>query len=85
MAGAVMNVLVPYMVNPDEWGWGLKTDWFYAGLGFLFTTAMWFLVLETAGCVSRVVQRESWANIRLGALRRSLMSCLNRRLDRGGS
>lgn len=37
------------MVNTDEWGWGLKTGWFYAGLGLPFTVAMWFLIPETAG------------------------------------
>ena len=51
VAGVVMNVLVPYMVNADEWGWGLKTGWFYAGLGLPFTVAMWFLIPETAGYV----------------------------------
>ncbi|SPO00282.1 probable MFS alpha-glucoside transporter [Cephalotrichum gorgonifer] len=49
VAGVVMNVLVPYMVNADEWNWGLKTGWFYAGLGLPFTVAMWFLIPETAG------------------------------------
>ncbi|RSL78605.1 hypothetical protein CEP52_003987 [Fusarium oligoseptatum] len=48
VAGVVMNVLTPYMVNTNQWNWGLKTGWFYAGLGLPFTIAMWFLIPETA-------------------------------------
>jgi hypothetical protein len=47
--GVVMNVLVPYMVNANKWGWGLKTGWFYAGVGLPFTLGMWFLIPETSG------------------------------------
>lgn len=46
-----MNVLVPYMTNVNEWNWGLKTGWFYAGVGFPFALGMWFLIPETAGYV----------------------------------
>ncbi|KAF4464685.1 sugar transporter [Fusarium albosuccineum] len=49
VAGVVMNVLTPYMVNADQWNWSLKTGWFYAGIGAPFTLAMWFLIPETAG------------------------------------
>ena len=35
VAGVVMNVLTPYMVNTNEWNWGLKTAWFYVGVGKL--------------------------------------------------
>lgn len=48
----MMNVLVPYMTNANEWNWGLKTGWFYAGVGFPFALGMWFLIPETAGYVS---------------------------------
>ncbi|UPK93075.1 hypothetical protein LCI18_004010 [Fusarium solani-melongenae] len=48
VAGVVMNVLTPYMVNANQWNWGLKTGWFYAGLGLPFTVAMWFLIPETS-------------------------------------
>ena len=78
VAGVVMNVLVPYMVNADEWGWGLKTGWFYAGVGLPFTIAMWFLIPETAGWVLIPSLRRSMgslANFVIGAPRRSLMSC----------
>ncbi|EEU33411.1 uncharacterized protein NECHADRAFT_56685 [Fusarium vanettenii 77-13-4] len=47
--GIVMGVLVPYMINANQWNWGLKTCWFFAGVGFPFTLAMWFLIPETAG------------------------------------
>ncbi|KAH8652623.1 general substrate transporter [Tricladium varicosporioides] len=47
VVGVVMNVLVPYMVNANKWNWGLKTGWFYAGVGFPFTLGMWFLIPDT--------------------------------------
>lgn len=47
VVGVVMGVLVPYMINETEWDWGLKTAWFYAGLGLPFMVAMWFLIPET--------------------------------------
>ncbi|KAL3471738.1 general substrate transporter [Aspergillus californicus] len=49
VVGVVFGVLVPYMVNSNQWNWGLKTCWFFAGLGLPFTIAMWFLIPETAG------------------------------------
>ncbi|KAH1397390.1 hypothetical protein KXV51_003325 [Aspergillus fumigatus] len=52
VVGVLMNVLVPYMTNANEWNWGLKTGWFYAGVGFPFALGMWFLIPETAGCSS---------------------------------
>ncbi|EWG53284.1 hypothetical protein FVEG_11747 [Fusarium verticillioides 7600] len=47
--GTVMGVLVPYMTNANEWNWGLKTGWFFAGVGLPFTIVMWFLIPETSG------------------------------------
>ncbi|KAI9166336.1 MFS transporter fmqE [Paramyrothecium foliicola] len=49
LASIVMGVLIPYMVNANEWNWGLKTPWFFAGVGLPFTVAMWFLIPETKG------------------------------------
>ncbi|KAF6824322.1 MFS alpha-glucoside transporter [Colletotrichum plurivorum] len=49
VVGIVMNVLVPYMVNANKWDWGLKTGWFYAGVGLPFAVGMWLLVPDTAG------------------------------------
>lgn len=34
VAGVVMGVLVPYMLSTNQFNWGLKTAWFFAGLGF---------------------------------------------------
>ncbi|KAG7529200.1 hypothetical protein FFLO_05754 [Filobasidium floriforme] len=48
VAGIVMSVLVPYMLNENEWNWNLKTAWFYAGVGLPFVIASWFLIPETA-------------------------------------
>ncbi|RDW74636.1 putative MFS alpha-glucoside transporter [Aspergillus mulundensis] len=47
--GVIMNVLVPYMTNANEWNWELKTGWFYAGVGAPFALGMWFLIPETTG------------------------------------
>ncbi|KAH8806186.1 hexose transporter [Xylogone sp. PMI_703] len=47
--GIVMNNLVPYMTNTNEWNWGLKTGWFYFGVGLPFTMGMWLLIPETSG------------------------------------
>ncbi|KAL2802022.1 general substrate transporter [Aspergillus granulosus] len=47
--GIVMGVLIPYMLNTNQWNWGLKTCWFFAGVGLPFTVGMWFLIPETAG------------------------------------
>ncbi|KAH7129952.1 general substrate transporter [Dactylonectria estremocensis] len=49
VAGTVLGVVIPYMLNANQWNWGLKTSWFFAGLGFPFTVAMWFLIPETKG------------------------------------
>ena len=37
VVGVVMGVLVPYMTNANEWNWGFRTGWFYAGVGLPFT------------------------------------------------
>ncbi|KFY20946.1 hypothetical protein V491_03290 [Pseudogymnoascus sp. VKM F-3775] len=47
--GVVMSVLVPYMTNINKWNWGLKTAWFYVGVGAPFMVGMWFLIPETTG------------------------------------
>ena len=44
-----MNQLVPYMVNENEWNWGLKTGWFYTGVGLPFMVGCWLLIPETTG------------------------------------
>jgi len=47
--GVIMNVLVPYMLNENEWNWGLKTAFFYTGIGAPFAIAAWFIIPEPAG------------------------------------
>ncbi|PNS18748.1 hypothetical protein CAC42_5287 [Sphaceloma murrayae] len=49
VAGVVMDVLTPYMVNTNQWNWGLKTGWFYAGVGLPFVIGIWLLIPETKG------------------------------------
>ncbi|KAF5722065.1 maltose permease [Fusarium mundagurra] len=49
VAGVVMNVLTPYMVNANKWNWGFKTGWFYAGVGLPFLIGTWFLLPDTSG------------------------------------
>ena len=49
VGGVIMNVLVPYMLNENEWNWGLKTAFFYTGLGAPFAIASWFIIPEPAG------------------------------------
>ncbi|KFA68735.1 hypothetical protein S40285_08868, partial [Stachybotrys chlorohalonatus IBT 40285] len=49
VAGVVMNILTPYMVNANEWGWELRIGWFYAGIGLPFVVGMWFIIPETKG------------------------------------
>ena len=51
----VLGVLVPYMINANQWNWGLKTCWFFTGIGMPFVVAMWFLMPETAGYVRCLV------------------------------
>ncbi|KAH7176836.1 general substrate transporter [Dactylonectria macrodidyma] len=48
IAGVIMNVLTPYMVNANKWNWGYKTGWFYAGVGLPFLIGIWLLLPETA-------------------------------------
>lgn len=36
VVGVVMNVLILYMVNGNEWNWEFKMVWFYVGFGMFF-------------------------------------------------
>lgn len=44
-----MNILTPYMVNQNQWNWGMKTGVFYVGTGVIFVTGMYLLIPETKG------------------------------------
>ncbi|KAH7137793.1 putative transporter [Dactylonectria macrodidyma] len=48
LVNIVMNQLVPHMVNASEWNWGLKSGFFYAGVGLPSAVGCWFIVPETA-------------------------------------
>jgi hypothetical protein len=52
VVGMGMNFLIPPMINANEWNWGLKTGFFFAGIGSFFTVAVWFIVPETSGYVA---------------------------------
>lgn len=69
--GVVMNVLVPYMLSADAWNWGLKTAFFYLGIGAPFAIASWFIIPETTGWVihlfSLIRHGESFSPLRLCA------------------
>jgi hypothetical protein len=79
-----MNVLVPYMTNVNEWNWGLKTGWFYAGVGFPFALGMWFLIPETAGYFFylRILKKPADKGA-LAVPPRNWMSCLRDESSRG--
>ncbi|KAL4789744.1 general substrate transporter [Aspergillus venezuelensis] len=47
--GIGLGILIPYMLNTNQWNWGLKTCWFFAGVGLPSTVGMWFLIPETKG------------------------------------
>ncbi|RKK76957.1 hypothetical protein BFJ71_g16841 [Fusarium oxysporum] len=47
ITGLALGYIVPYMLNTEEWNWGLKTCWFFAGIGTPFVVAIWFFVPET--------------------------------------
>ncbi|KAM0421157.1 hypothetical protein ACHAPT_011049 [Fusarium lateritium] len=49
VVGTVIGTILPYMINAEDWNWGLKTAWLFAGLGLPFTIGMWFLIPETKG------------------------------------
>ncbi|WWC91437.1 uncharacterized protein L201_006383 [Kwoniella dendrophila CBS 6074] len=49
VGGVIMNVLVPYMLSSTAWNWGLKTAFFYTGLGAPFAIASWFIIPEPKG------------------------------------
>jgi hypothetical protein len=48
LVNIVMTQLVPHMINTTKWNWGLKTGFFYAGVGLPFAVGCWFIVPETA-------------------------------------
>nr|POE52195.1 alpha-glucosides permease mph2 [Quercus suber] len=49
ITGLISNVLTPHMLNPDAWGWGAKTGFFWAGIGFLCAIWTYFRLPEPKG------------------------------------
>lgn len=47
IAGIVIAVVMPYMLNPTAWNWGAKTGFFWAGLAFLACIWCYFDMPET--------------------------------------
>jgi SP family general alpha glucoside:H+ symporter-like MFS transporter len=47
--GIVNGVITPYMINPTAWNWGAKTGFFWAGIGVLTTTWVFFRLPEPKG------------------------------------
>lgn len=48
--GGIFNAIVtPYMLNPQDWNWGSKTGFFWAGSCFLGILWSWFRLPETKG------------------------------------
>ncbi|OAA54712.1 Sugar/inositol transporter [Niveomyces insectorum RCEF 264] len=43
----IMNVIIPYMLNPTAWNWKAKAGFFYAGLAFLCLIWTYFRLPET--------------------------------------
>lgn len=45
--GLGIGYLVPYMINTEEWNWGLKSGWFFFGCGLPVMIVLWLYVPET--------------------------------------
>ncbi|KAH3686957.1 hypothetical protein WICPIJ_002055 [Wickerhamomyces pijperi] len=49
IAGIVVAVITPYMLNPTAWNWKAKSGFFWAGLIFIALVWSWFEFPETKG------------------------------------
>ncbi|WVQ99092.1 hypothetical protein IAU59_006224 [Kwoniella sp. CBS 9459] len=48
VSGIIMVVIVPYMINVNNANWGLKTCFFFCGVGAPFVIGGWLIIPETA-------------------------------------
>ncbi|KAH8081882.1 putative hexose transporter [Filobasidium floriforme] len=48
LIGLVFTVVTPYMINPNQANWGLKTCYFFFGLSAPMVIGGWFIIPETA-------------------------------------
>ncbi|KAI3332773.1 general alpha-glucoside permease [Ustulina deusta] len=46
---AFVNIVSYRQLSPDEWNWGLKSGFFWAGINAIFTTYVFFRLPETKG------------------------------------
>ncbi|KAI0425339.1 general alpha-glucoside permease [Xylaria sp. FL1042] len=46
---AFVNIVSYRQLSPDEWNWGLKSGFFWAGINVIFTTYIFFRLPETKG------------------------------------
>ncbi|KAI1348785.1 general alpha-glucoside permease [Xylaria sp. FL0043] len=46
---AFVNIVSYRQLSPDEWNWGLKSGFFWAGINIIFTTYIFFRLPETKG------------------------------------
>ncbi|EGV66261.1 general substrate transporter [Yamadazyma tenuis ATCC 10573] len=49
IAGIIVAVITPYMLNPTAWNWGAKTGFFWAGFCIASAIWCWFDLPETKG------------------------------------
>ncbi|GME71456.1 unnamed protein product [Ambrosiozyma monospora] len=49
VAGIVLFIVTPYMLNPTAWNWKAKTGFFWAGFAIACATWAWFDLPETKG------------------------------------
>lgn len=49
LAGIVIAIISPYMLNPTAWNWKAKTGLFWAGFAFFSLIYCWFELPETKG------------------------------------
>lgn len=49
IAGIVVAVITPYMLNPTAWNWKAKTGFFWSGFAFFAAIWCWFDLPETKG------------------------------------
>lgn len=47
--GIIFGVLVPYMINVNQWNWGLRSAFFFAGISALPIISCYFVLPETKG------------------------------------
>lgn len=49
LAGIIVGIITPYMLNPTEWNWKAKTGFLWGGITILSIVWCWFDLPETKG------------------------------------